>query len=211
MNSRKTSKIHLKVCGMREPENIAALAVLQPDFIGFIFHELSPRYCEKVPDVMIPKTIRKTGVFVNNPEDYILQKKEIFQLDYIQLHGAESPLFCQKIRKSVAPVIKAFNLNEHFDFNRLEAYASCCKFFLFDASGPKSGGNGIPFNWKLLEKYHGTTPFLLSGGINESMTVAIKQINHPAFYGVDINSRFETLPGIKDINKIKRFKYELQS
>ncbi len=211
MRPKKTSKIHLKVCGMRDPGNIAALIALDPDFIGFIFHELSPRYCQRPLETTIPKSIGKTGVFFNKQEDYILQKSEYFQLDYIQLHGLESPEFCQKIRQSAAPVIKAFSINDNFDFNRLEAYASSCDFFLFDASGPKAGGNGITFNWELLKKYHGTTPFLLSGGIDENMAVIIKQINHPAFYGVDINSRFEIRPAIKDINKIKHFKHELQS
>jgi len=211
MSSKKIAKIHLKVCGMRDPENIAELVELEPDFIGFIFHEPSPRYCNRPPEIVISKTIGKTGVFVNKPEDYILRKKEDFQLDYIQLHGSETPEFCQKIQQVAGPVIKAFNLNDNFDFNRLEAYTSCCDFFLFDASGPNVGGNGITFDWKLLEKYHGTTPFLLSGGIDENMAVTIKQIDHPAFYGVDINSRFEIRTATKDINKIKNFKHELQS
>jgi len=160
-------KIHLKVCGMRDEANIAALAELQPDFIGFIFHEISPRYCEKVPEVFIPESICKTGVFVNKPEEYIARKKKDFHLDYVQLHGAESPEFCGKIQYSVAPVIKAFNLHDGFDFDRLKPYEKVCAFFLFDASGPLAGGNGITFNWQILEQYHGTTPFLLSGGIDE--------------------------------------------
>jgi len=196
---------------MRDPENIAALVALEPDFIGFIFHEPSPRYCENQPATVIPKTIGKTGVFVNKPEDYILRKKEDFELDYIQLHGSESPEFCEKIRQSAGPVIKAFNLHNDFDFRGLKTYESCCDFFLFDASGPRAGGNGITFNWEILKNYHGTTPFLLSGGIDENMAGIIKNINLPVFYGVDINSRFEKSPGIKNINKIKRFKHELQS
>ncbi|VAW30352.1 Phosphoribosylanthranilate isomerase [hydrothermal vent metagenome] len=204
-------KIFLKVCGMRDEANIAALTGLQPGFIGFIFHEISPRYCEKVPKVPVPESIRKTGVFVNKSEEYIAGKKKDFHLDYIQLHGSESPDFCREIQQSVAPVIKAFNLHDDFDFDSLRPYEKTCAFFLFDASGQLSGGNGITFNWQILKQYRGTTPFLLSGGIDESMADAIRNINHPAFYGVDINSRFETLPGIKDINKIKRFKNELQS
>ena len=207
----KLKNIHLKVCGMCDAENITALAKLQPDFIGFIFHEVSPRYCAKVPGTAIPESIRKTGVFVNKPIEYIALKKADFQLDYIQLHGSESPEFCRKVSRTVAPVIKAFNLHSGFDFARLKAYAPFCDFFLFDASGPKAGGNGIAFDWALLKKYTKETPFLLSGGIDETMAKTIKQINHPAFYGVDINSRFEFRPGLKDINKIKRFKHALQS
>ena len=205
------TKIHLKVCGMRDADNITALAKLQPDFIGFIFHEVSPRYCEKVPETAIPESIRKTGVFVNKPIEYIALKKADFQLDYIQLHGSESPEFCRKVSRTVAPVIKAFNLHSGFDFARLKAYVPFCDFFLFDASGPKAGGNSIAFDWELLKLYEGETPFLLSGGIDETMAGEIKKINHPAFYGVDINSRFEIRPGLKDINKIKRFKHALQS
>lgn len=204
-------KIHLKVCGMKEPQNLTDLTALHPDFIGFIFHELSPRYCDRPPEIMIPEPIRKVGVFVNKPQEYILSIKKEYQLDLIQLHGTESSDFCREIQQSVAPVIKAFNLHDGFDFDTLKSYEEACTFFLFDASGPLAGGNGIIFNWQILEQYRGTTPFLLSGGIDESMAEAIKKINHPAFYGVDINSRFEILPGIKDINKIKRFKNELQS
>jgi len=207
----KQKKIHLKVCGMREAENIAALVKLQPDFIGFIFHEVSPRYCEKVPQTAIPESIRKTGVFVNKPIEYIFLKKKEFGLDYFQLHGSESPAFCEQVRLQASPVIKAFNLHPGFDFGKLKDYAPYCDFFLFDASGPQAGGNGIAFDWALLEKYTKETPFLLSGGIDETMAKTIKQINHPAFYGVDINSRFEIRPGFKDIDKIKRFKHALQS
>ena len=211
MNTSAASKIHLKVCGMKEAGNITELVALHPDFIGFIFHELSPRYCDRPPETMIPEYIRKVGVFVNKSQEYILLIKEEYQLDMIQLHGTESPDFCREIQQSVAPVIKAFNLHDDFNFDTLKPYEEACAFFLFDASGPLAGGNGIIFNWQILEQYRGTTPFLLSGGIDENMAEAIKRINHPAFYGIDINSRFETLPGIKDVNKIKRFKNELQS
>jgi phosphoribosylanthranilate isomerase len=204
-------KIHLKVCGMCEAGNIAALVELQPDFIGFIFHEISPRYCDKVPETTILSNIRKTGVFVNKPIEYILLKKEGFGLDYFQLHGQESPDFCKQVQSKAGPVIKAFNLHPGFDFGKLKDYTPYCDFFLFDASGPQAGGNGIAFDWTLLEKYTGQTPFLLSGGIDESMAKTIRQIKHPAFYGVDINSRFEIKPGLKNIDKIKRFKHELQS
>ena len=207
----KLTKIRLKVCGMRETDNIEALIGLQPDFIGFIFHEISPRYCDKIPEVSIPETMKKTGVFVSKPMEFIRMKKENFGLDYIQLHGTESPEFCKTVSETMAPVIKAFNIREEFDFGKLKAYEPFCDFFLFDASGPQAGGNGISFNWELLQKYNGSTPFLLSGGIDNSMTNAIKQIRHPAFYGVDINSRFEISPGIKNIPKIKRFKHELSS
>jgi len=192
MSPEKASKIHLKVCGMKEAGNITDLVTLHPDFIGFIFHELSPRHCDRPPKTVIPESIRKVGVFVNKSQEYILLRKAEYQLDLIQLHGTESPDFCQRIQQTVAPVIKAFNLYDDFDFDTLKPYEEACAFFLFDASGPLAGGNGKLFNWQILEQYRGTTPFLLSGGIDESMAEAIRNIKHPAFYGVDINSRFET-------------------
>ncbi len=196
---------------MCDAANIAALTQLHPDFIGFIFHEVSPRYCSTIPEIKIPETIIKTGVFVNKPTEYIELKKNTFGLNLIQLHGDETPGFCQQIHKTVAPVMKAFRVNETFDFEITKAYAPFCRYFLFDASGPLAGGNGIPFSWEILEKYKGNTPFLLSGGINNTMAGKLRAFGHPAFYGIDINSRFETSPGIKNIQQIKQFQHELLS
>ncbi len=207
--SRK--KIRLKVCGMREPGNIAGLVQLNPDFLGFIFHEVSPRYCRDVPQVEIPETILKTGVFVDKPLEYIALKKEAFGLDLIQLHGHEDPAFCRKVSEQIAPVMKAFRVDESFAFEQTENYAPFCRYFLFDTAGPLAGGNGRPFRWELLEKYNGTTPFLLSGGIDGTMVEKLRALQHPAFYGVDINSRFETSPGVKNIQLIKQFQHELLS
>ena len=201
----------MKVCGMCNTLNIADLLVLRPDFIGFIFHELSPRHCPSPPQMTLPESVIKVGVFVDKPMDFIRLKKEQFGLDMIQLHGNESPAFCREVEQNVAPVIKAFKMDAGFDFHQLEAYRPVCHLFLFDAAGPKAGGNGVRFNWELLKNYKGETPFLLSGGIDKSMVAAIKDFNHPAFYGVDINSGFETHPGIKNIENIKQFKDELSA
>jgi len=151
----------LKVCGMRNTENIAELIQIQPDFIGFIFHEKSPRNVLEFPKVKIPSNIKKVGVFVNKKANFIAEKATNFGLDYIQLHGNESPEFCRKIslleegkREVNLKIIKAFNISENFDFEKLEAYEAFCDYFLFDAFGKKAGGNGITFNWELLQKYH---------------------------------------------------------
>ena len=204
-------ELKLKVCGMCNAQNIARLAELEPDFIGFIFHELSPRYCLTVPDVKIPEKIAKVGVFVNKSTDYILQKKEEFGLTMAQLHGQESPEFCRKIEQNGLPVIKACNITPDFDFEKLKAYETACSLFLFDAAGKNAGGNGIVFNWDLLQNYHGEKAFLLSGGITPALAEKISNFSHPSLYGIDINSGFETKPGIKNIAKIKAFKNELSA
>ncbi len=196
----------LKVCGMRDTENIAELIQVQPNFIGFIFHETSPRNVVEIPNVEIPPNIKKAGVFVNKDVDFILKKVKEFDLDYIQLHGNESPEFCSEIKSNGLKIIKAFNISEGFDFTQLQIYEPFCDYFLFDAFGKNAGGNGITFNWALLQNYDGKTPFLLSGGINERMVNDIKKINHPQFSGIDINSGFEVKPALKNIEQIKKFK-----
>lgn len=203
-------KLKLKVCGLCEAENIAGLLAIKPELIGFIFHETSPRFCAQNPEVIVPSHIIRVGVFVNRSLNYILEKKEQFGLNWVQLHGNESPKFCGEVRKHIS-VMKAFNINEGFDFQKLEAYADVCDYFLFDASGSMAGGNGIGFNWELLQKYKGTTPFFLSGGISPESVDALCKFQHPAWVGIDINSGFEIRPGLKDIEKIKQFKYELLS
>lgn len=202
--------LQLKVCGMRDSKNITKLIKLQPDFMGFVFHKKSPRNVGEKLGIDIPKTINKVGVFVDKEEAYIKDKARDFNLDVIQLHGNETPKECQKLRAQGFQIIKAFNISEDFDFQQLQAYEPYCDYFLFDAFGIHAGGNGITFNWELIQKYTGEIPFLLSGGIDETMAKEIKRINHPKFAGIDINSGFELEPALKDIDKIKGFKKELE-
>ncbi|MBE0649513.1 MAG: phosphoribosylanthranilate isomerase [Bacteroidales bacterium] len=204
-------ELKFKVCGMCDEQNIARLVELEPDFIGFIFHELSPRFCLRLPEVVIPEKITKVGVFVNKSIDYILLRSDEFELNMVQLHGQESPEFCSKIEGNGLPVIKAFNITPDFDFGKLKDYESSCTLFLFDAAGKNAGGNGTVFNWDLLQNYHGEKPFLLSGGITPALAKEIKNFSHPLLYGIDINSGFEIKPGIKNIAKIKAFKNELSA
>jgi len=200
----------LKVCGMQETENIAALASLQPDYMGFIFWEPSKRYCTTVP-TDIPKHIKKVGVFVDETTKQIKEKVKLFGLDAVQLHGDESPRQCAALL-NLCEVIKAFRIGPDFDFKQLAPYQDHCTYFLFDTQGPLPGGNGTAFNWELLKSYTLDTPFFLSGGIGLDHVDAIAEIrkrNLP-IHALDINSQFESKPGVKKIEKIEKFKQLVQ-
>ena len=201
----------LKVCGMRSPDNIMALSNLNPDYIGFVFWEHSKRFVsDSTPD--LPVSIKKTGVFVDATMDYILDVAKQHQLQAIQLHGSESPNFCQKLKKEFE-IIKAFPVDADFDFSVLESYEFVCDYFLFDSRGKLPGGNGRPFDWSVLKKYNAAKPFFLSGGIgteDKSAIASIINLNLP-IYAIDINSRFEIEPGLKNIEMIKQFKSILQN
>ena len=200
----------LKVCGMQETENIAALASLQPDYMGFIFWEPSKRYCTTVP-TDIPKHIKKVGVFVDETTKQIKEKVKLFGLDAVQLHGDESPRQCAALL-NLCEVIKAFRIGPDFDFKTLTPYQDHCTYFLFDTQGPLPGGNGTAFDWKLLAGYTLDTPFFLSGGIGLGHVEAIAEIrkrNLP-IHALDINSLFESKPGVKKIEKIEKFKQLVQ-
>lgn len=202
--------LQLKVCGMKDANNLAELIKVQPDFIGLIFHEKSPRNITKPNGLKIPNEINTVGVFINETEGFVLDKIDKFNLLYIQLHGKESPQFCKKVKLLKRKIIKAFNVHPDFDFTQLTKYEPHCDYFLFDSFGKNPGGNGITFDWTLLNNYKGTTPFLLSGGIHPEMAETLKTFSHPMFAGIDINSKFEIEAGLKDIEKIKNFKHELQ-
>jgi phosphoribosylanthranilate isomerase len=186
----------LKICGMKNHQNIQEIANLKPDFLGFIFYEKSVRYF----DGTLPKIendIKKVGVFVNQSIDEIFEKISKYKLDFVQLHGEETPDFCIEIQKK-APVIKAFSVNNDFNMNILEQYENATTHFLFDTKGDLPGGNGTTFNWKILEKYTSSKPFFISGGIGIPEIEALKKSNLPIF-AIDINSKFETQPGQKNI------------
>ena len=200
----------LKVCGMRETKNITALASLQPDYMGFIFWEPSKRYCTTIPSD-IPKAIKKVGVFVDETTEQIKAKVKLFGLDAVQLHGDETPRQCVALL-SLCDVIKAFRIGPDFDFKQLAAYQDHCTYFLFDAQGPLPGGNGTAFDWELLMGYALDTPFFLSGGIGLDHVDAIAEIrkrNLP-IYALDVNTQFESEPGVKKIEEISEFKQRVQ-
>jgi phosphoribosylanthranilate isomerase len=196
----------IKVCGLREAHNIEAVAALKPDYMGFIWYAQSPRYVYRLPEDVVknlPANIIKTAVFVNENIDVIRALIKQFDFNAVQLHGQESPEFCAELKQEVQ-VLKAFGLDEHFDFNELNAYADKVDYFLFDTKTEKHGGSGKIFNWDVLQEYQLNVPFFLSGGLSLDNLEEIKYIKHPAFYGVDLNSRFETAPGLKNIDKLKQ-------
>ncbi|WP_281635358.1 phosphoribosylanthranilate isomerase [Flavobacterium marginilacus] len=193
----------LKICGMKYPENILEVGSLLPDYMGFIFWEKSARYFDGIlPE--LPKSIKKTGVFVNETIPIILEKTEKYNLQTIQLHGHESAAFCLELKTksdTSIEIIKVFSADENFDFSVLEPFEAVCDYFLFDTKGKLPGGNGTTFDWRILEKYPSTKPFFLSGGIGIEELYAVTEIlktNLP-IYAIDINSKFEIEPGLKNI------------
>ena len=203
----------IKVCGITRKEDFVALDKLRVDFVGFIFYEKSKRFvgnhAEAFFEKLSSKHVKKTGVFVNEAFEKILTKAEQFHLDFIQLHGNESPEFCEEIRKDY-PVIKVFSIDEQFDFSSLEQYRDACDYFLFDAKGKLPGGNSISFDWNLLKNYKLDIPFFLSGGISPQQVAQILSFRHPAFYGIDVNSGFEISPGIKNIPMLETFIHQIR-
>lgn len=204
----------IKVCGMREPGNIAAVASLHPDMMGFIFYPLSPRYAGNLlPEAVqaLPPDIQKTGVFVNEDEAVLFDRVERYGIDVIQLHGTESPDFCRKCRDRGFRVVKAVGIAGAEDFGVCDAYTGCCDMLLFDTKSRKHGGTGQAFDWELLKSYRGELPFLLSGGIGAADVSRIQALPQERLAGIDLNSRFETAPGIKDYELLAAFIEELRS
>jgi len=203
--------LKVKVCGNTQSKNLKEVCNLQPDFIGFIFYDKSKRFVDSSDEIKQPLGVdaKRVGVFVNASEQEIVQKAEEFELDYIQLHGDETPEFCSKINQ-IKPVFKAFQVNNNFNFNILNIYLSSCYAFLFDTSSNQHGGSGKKFDWGLLQDYTLEKKFMLSGGINENDAEIINNIDHPKMMGIDLNSKFETRPGIKDITKLFNFLIQLR-
>ena len=191
---------------MRDKENISGLLALKPDYIGFIFYTQSKRFVADFPQIEIPSSVKKVGVFVNEIIEEIIEKANQHTLDFVQLHGNETPEFCSALSAKNIKIIKAFSVDENFYFSATKPFEKCVSLFLFDTKGNNYGGNGIKFNWELLQNYTGKTPFLLSGGISKNDAAEIKKFKHPSFLGIDINSGFELEPGLKNIKEIKEFK-----
>ncbi len=198
----------IKVCGMKHPDNIKELSELPIDFMGMIFYPKSPRFVDSLTlddlNNSLSPRIERVGVFVNESIEYIMEKANLYNLDLIQLHGNESVGFCEELSKTM-PIIKAFNVSEPADFEQTKAYEDSCSYFLFDTKTPQHGGSGQKFDWGILDGYKGKLPFFLSGGISVEDTDSIKQISNPKFYGVDLNSKFEAAPGLKDIEQLQQF------
>ncbi len=194
----------IKICGMKYPDNILEVGALLPDYMGFIFWEKSARYFDgQIPELI--KTIKKTGVFVNESVENIIEKIDKHDLQAIQLHGKESVEFCQNLKNNIddnIEIIKVFSVGDNFDFDVLKPFENACDYFLFDTKGKLPGGNGTTFDWKILENYDSDKPFFLSGGIGIEEIPTIKNLKLP-IYAIDVNSRFEIEPGLKNINLVR--------
>ncbi len=192
---------------MREPDNILSLAALLPDYIGFIFYGPSKRYAGELDrDVLqqLPRPIKKTGVFVDAGLDEILETKSLYNLNAVQLHGNESAEVCQALQDHQTEVIKAFGVDESFNFAVLNEYKDVVDYFLFDTKTKLHGGSGQTFNWDLLDAYSLDVPYFLSGGLDTANIEQALDIRDERFYALDLNSRFELAPGLKDIAKLSQ-------
>ncbi len=198
----------IKVCGLKFEQNLVDLSSLDIDMVGYNFYEPSPRYVQnKLPNISLQ--IKKVGVFVNASESFILQKVKEYNLDYAQLHGDESLEFCKKI-KDIISVIKVFRVTDQVDVELLQTF-EFCDFFLFDTATKQYGGSGQKFDWSILNDLEIKVPFLLSGGIGPDDIEDILRISHPKFVGIDLNSKFEISPGLKDVDKVKFFVDEIKN
>ena len=197
-----------KVCGMRETKNVDGVAALQPNYMGFILWEGSKRYSPTPTEV--PAGIIKVGVFVDATTEQIEKAIETHKLGAVQLHGNESPNACRALQGK-AEIIKAFNVGATFNFDTLVDYLPYCDFFLFDTKGPMPGGNGSCFDWNILKDYPFDLPFFLSGGIglaNIDKINELRKIDLPV-YAIDVNSKFEIEPGVKNVEQLEYFKEKL--
>jgi len=193
----------IKVCGMKEPDNILQLLELPIQYMGHIFYQKSARYVGDLANLDISKNIKKTGVFVNSSIAEILESVNRLSLKAVQLHGDETAEMASTLKSEGLEVIKAFGIDEEFDWNQLESFVDHVDFFLFDSKSPAYGGTGKAFNWQKLKEYPFEKPYFLSGGLSlENLEEAIN-FEDKRLVGLDLNSKFEIEPGLKDIEKLK--------
>ena len=217
----------VKVCGMREGENIRQVAELGVNWIGMIFWDKSPRNVTMIPTYagIIPDRgsdigsfkAKRVGVFVDEMPQNIITRVVNYKLDLVQLHGHETPTLIRNLRRTLDPdirpgvqFIKAISVGGCNDIAAYKDYADCVDYFLFDTKCPTVGGSGSQFDWSVLEAYDGDVPFLLSGGIGPDDAERVRNFHHPKCIGIDLNSRFETEPGLKNITKLKQFLEQLK-
>lgn len=215
----------VKVCGLRDGQNIKDVVSAGADWIGMIFYPKSPRYVTMIPTHagIIPDRassdsidyidmVKRVGVFVDDMAQNIITRVVNYRLDMVQLHGHETPTLIRNLRSTIDPdlhkgikFIKAISIASSDDFKQCSQYEGVADYFLFDTRCDTMGGSGRQFDWSVLDSYRGNTPFLLSGGIGPDDAEAVKTVSHPRMAGVDLNSRFETAPAIKDAEAIKKF------
>lgn len=204
-------KLKLKVCGMKDPENIQGLLSIRPDFIGFIFYPKSSRYVEGLDEdliLRIPLSIKKVGVFVNESLTKVLKTADQYGLEYIQLHGDEDLEFAKSLKSRGLKVIKVFRIMDTLPISARK-YEGVADYFLFDTATASYGGSGRHFDWNILRNYNLSTPFLLSGGVQITDLPRIKQFEINQLVGIDVNSRFEISPGMKKMELLKELKEAL--
>jgi phosphoribosylanthranilate isomerase len=202
----------IKICGMGSPENILEVAALQPDYLGFIFFEKSARnFTGSIPK--LSHSIIKTGVFVDATVEFVVEKIKQYNFGAVQLHGKESVAYCERIKMLGVEVFKVFSIKNDFDFEILKAYEPVVDYFLFDTKGKRPGGNGFVFDWSVLKKYDSKIPFILSGGIGINEIEAVKEIikSDLPVYALDLNSKFEIEPAVKDAVVLKEFLNNIRS
>ena len=220
----------VKVCGMREPENIRDVAALGVDWIGFIFYPKSPRYVSQIrsragiiPDYSVfmkheELSSKELSSKELSSKEMMRQVKRIvtravnYELDIIQLHGSESVIMIDNLRSTLAPSIrkgikfmKALSISTAEDILRYKEYEGHVDYFIFDTQTPLVGGSGNHFDWNMLDAYDGNTPFILSGGVGPDDAERVLSIRHPMFAGIDLNSQFETAPAVKNVDALKAF------
>ena len=208
------SRLRIKVCGMRDPGNIRDICSIKPEYLGYIFHPGSPRYVGEDPeDILftIPgRDIIRVGVFVNEDSGVLCELVDSERLDLLQLHGSETPEFCRDLSERGIRIAKALGPGKLSDHNLLESYLPWIEYFVFDTPGPGYGGTGMKFDWRILESLPGDLPFMLSGGIGPGDAAEIRKIDLPGLFAVDVNSRFETEPGMKDLKLLRSFADEIR-
>ena len=221
----------IKVCGMRDAQNIREVSQLGVDMIGMVFYPKSPRYVEMqsshagiIPDyvkedinIKSAKSPARVGVFVDDMVQNIVTRVVNYHLDYVQLHGNEPREMCENLRSTLDPdirpgikIIKAISVSDASDIQKYKEYVGAVDLFLFDTKCKTVGGSGQQFDWQVLEQYDGEVPFLLSGGIGPDDASRLHAFHHPKCIGIDLNSRFEIEPGVKDVEKLKGFLNEMQ-
>ena len=221
----------IKVCGMRDAQNIREVSQLGVDMIGMVFYPKSPRYVEMqsshagiIPDyvkedinIKSAKSPARVGVFVDDMVQNIVTRVVNYHLDYVQLHGNEPREMCENLRLTLDPdirpgikIIKAISVSDASDIQKYKEYVGAVDLFLFDTKCKTVGGSGQQFDWQVLEQYDGEIPFLLSGGIGPEDASRLHAFHHPKCIGIDLNSRFEIKPGVKDVEKLKGFLNAMQ-
>jgi phosphoribosylanthranilate isomerase len=200
----------LKVCGMRDEQNIKDVSVLGVDYLGFIFYAKSPRYVGedfRIPE--LPRSVKKVGVFVNETTEVMNEEVEAHGLHYLQLHGSESVEQCKGLKDGGVGVIKVFSVDDAFDFSMTKRYKGIVDFFLFDTKGKYYGGNAKKFDWNVLKRYDQEIPFFLSGGIGPESLEGLDKLREMNLHALDINSGVESAPAMKDVEKVKLVKQYL--